>query len=86
MTAVPKHFFRQSAVLPYRWSDDQLEILRISNDVGQRPAPRVERVRAGREPQRHARAIEALQAAARSEDNMVPPMMEAVRAEATVGE
>ncbi|NIA20006.1 MAG: NUDIX domain-containing protein [Xanthomonadaceae bacterium] len=31
---VPTWFFSQSAILPYRWKDDQLEILLITNHRG----------------------------------------------------
>ncbi len=79
--------FKQVGVNSHVDDDDEdLEILRISNDVGTRQAARVAEVRANRDEARHARAIADLQAAARSDDNMLPPMMEAVRAEATVGE
>ncbi len=66
--------------------DDQLDILRISNEVGTRQASRVAQVRTDRDPDRHTAAIDALQDAARGDGNMLPSIMEAVRADATVGE
>ena len=84
---VEKGRFRQVGVNAHVDDDDeQLEIMRISNEVGARQSARVAEVRAARDPDRHATAIAALQAAARGDDNMLPPMMEAVRADATVGE
>ena len=43
-------------------------------------------MRASRDPERHAAAMEAMVAAAATDANMIPPIMEAVRADATVGE
>ncbi|HKJ57080.1 MAG TPA: methylmalonyl-CoA mutase family protein [Nitriliruptoraceae bacterium] len=84
---IDKGRFKQVGVNAYMDDDDdELDILRISNEVGEHQAARVAEVRAARDPQRHAAAIAALQAAARGDDNMLPPMMEAVRADATVGE
>jgi len=84
---VEKGRFTQVGVNAYVDDDDEkLDIMRISNEVGTRQSARVAQVRAERDPARHTAAIEALQAAARSDDNMLPPMMEAVRADATVGE
>jgi methylmalonyl-CoA mutase N-terminal domain/subunit len=47
---------------------------------------RVRRFRAARPPSPHARALERLDAAARTSDNLVPLILDAVRAGATVGE
>ncbi len=66
--------------------DEELDILRISNEVGTRQAARVAEVRAGRDADRHARAIDDMVAAAGTEANMLPSIMEAARADATVGE
>jgi methylmalonyl-CoA mutase N-terminal domain/subunit len=64
----------------------QLEILRVSDEV------EVEQVRAlkARKEGRDAAAVEAalkhLLEVARTEDNMIPAMLEAARVEATLGE
>jgi methylmalonyl-CoA mutase N-terminal domain/subunit len=47
---------------------------------------RVRRVREQREPERWRRSLDALAAAARGTEPLVPPIIEAVRARATVGE
>jgi methylmalonyl-CoA mutase, N-terminal domain len=67
-------------------SEDDLEILRISAEVGPNQADRVARVRAERDAHAFETAIERLTAAASTDDNLVPLIMDAVRAEATVGE
>jgi methylmalonyl-CoA mutase, N-terminal domain len=67
-------------------SEDDLEILRISAEVGRNQADRVARVRAERDAPAFETAIERLTAAASTDDNLVPLIMDAVRAEATVGE
>jgi methylmalonyl-CoA mutase, N-terminal domain len=67
-------------------SDDELEILRIGAEVGRQQAERVAKVRAERDGHRLASALERLQAAAATDENLVPLIMDAVRADATVGE
>jgi methylmalonyl-CoA mutase N-terminal domain/subunit len=47
---------------------------------------RLARFRAGRDPAPHSRALERLDAAARGTDNLVPLILDAVRAGGTVGE
>src|SRR5690348_5500247 len=66
---------------------DELEIMRISPDVEREQV----KVLAGRRAERDQRAVDAalaaLVAAARTDDqNLVPPMLDAARAEATLGE
>ncbi len=65
---------------------EKLEILRISNEVGVEQSARVAEVRANRDAAAHQSAIDALIAACRTDENLVPYIMEAVRADATVGE
>ena len=63
-----------------------LPILYIDEQVA---GEQVERVRALRQRRDHARvtrALEDLKAAARGTDNLMPPILEASRAYATVGE
>jgi methylmalonyl-CoA mutase, N-terminal domain len=66
--------------------DDELELLRISNEVGERQSARVGEVRRGRDAAAYEAAMERLEATAGSDDNLVPSIMDAVRADATVGE
>ncbi len=66
--------------------EDQLEILRISAEVGRQQADRVATVRAERDAHVLEVALERLTAAAATDENLVPLIMDAVRAEATVGE
>jgi methylmalonyl-CoA mutase, N-terminal domain len=63
-----------------------LEILRISKEVEVAKAQRLAEFRANRDGARTAEALERLQAACRTDDNLVPPIMDAVRADATLGE
>jgi methylmalonyl-CoA mutase, N-terminal domain len=66
--------------------DEELEILRISHEVEVAQRQRVEDVRKQRDPHAVEAALEGLRQAAQGEDNLVPVIMDAVRAEATVGE
>jgi methylmalonyl-CoA mutase N-terminal domain/subunit len=68
--------------------DDEaaLEILRISHELEGKQVAKVAGVRANRDGAKHAAAMERLEAAAQTDENLVPLIMDAVRAEATVGE
>jgi methylmalonyl-CoA mutase N-terminal domain/subunit len=61
-------------------------LLRIDPGVEPAQLERLRRVRRERDQGRHARALQALEAAARSDDNVVPHVLEAVRAYASVQE
>jgi methylmalonyl-CoA mutase N-terminal domain/subunit len=63
-----------------------LEILRISPEVEQQQVAELAARRAARDQARVDRALAAMSAAARTDANLVPPMLEAARAEATLGE
>src|SRR5690348_5346334 len=63
-----------------------LEILRISPEVEHQQVAELAARRAGRDQARVDRALAAMSAAARTDANLVPPMLEAARAEATLGE
>jgi methylmalonyl-CoA mutase N-terminal domain/subunit len=63
-----------------------LEILRISADVEREQVALLARRRAGRDSQAVEAALSALVAAARTDANLVPPMLDAARVEATLGE
>ena len=66
--------------------DEELEILRISQEVQRAQSARLAEWRAQRDTPSATQALERLQAAARSDANLVPVIMDAVRAEATLGE
>jgi methylmalonyl-CoA mutase N-terminal domain/subunit len=66
--------------------DDELEILRISAEVEREQCRVLADRRAGRDDGRVRAALAALAEAAKGDDNLIPPMLEAVRAEATLGE
>ena len=64
----------------------ELEILRVSHEVETEQVKILEERRAGRDEAEIARALAEMLAAARADRNMVPAMLEACRAEATLGE
>ena len=63
-----------------------VEILRVSHEVERDQAADLSRRRAGRDQAAVNAALAAMLAAARSGENMIPPMLAAARAEATLGE
>jgi methylmalonyl-CoA mutase N-terminal domain/subunit len=65
---------------------EPLDILVIDPAVEKRQIERVRELRASRDGQRWQRALEALRKAAAGKDNLMPPIIEAVKAYATVGE
>ena len=73
-----------------RFGDDgkpsSIDTLTIHPDVERRQVERVRAVRASRSPEAWRAAIEAVSAAARDGRNLVPPILSAVEAHATVGE
>ncbi len=58
----------------------------IDPETERRQIARVRQVRASRDPRAWRTALDRVQAAARGADNLVPPILEAVDARATVGE
>ncbi|MBW3661565.1 MAG: methylmalonyl-CoA mutase [Actinobacteria bacterium] len=66
--------------------EPELEILRISHEVEREQKARLTEARAARDAAAAAAALEDLRRAAASDDNLVPVIMDAVRAECTVGE
>jgi methylmalonyl-CoA mutase N-terminal domain/subunit len=64
----------------------ELEILRVSDEVERAQVRLLERRRAARDEAAVAAGIEAMLTAARNGTNMVPAMLDACRAEATLGE
>ena len=72
-----------------RFDDDDgvnIDILRIDPAVETGQRERVARVRASRDPARWRAALDAVTGAARNGGNLVPPIIAAVEARATVGE
>jgi methylmalonyl-CoA mutase, N-terminal domain len=65
---------------------EPLEILRISPEVEREQVALIARRRTGRDQHTVDAALSALVAAARTDENLVPPMLDAARAEATLGE
>ncbi|MCL8206822.1 MAG: methylmalonyl-CoA mutase family protein [Actinomycetia bacterium] len=61
-------------------------IHRVDPAVAQRQRERLARVRAERDGERVRRALARLEAAVRGSDNLLPPLLEAVEAYATLGE
>jgi len=64
----------------------ELEILRISPEVERAQVGELAARRAARDQGAVDRALAAMAAAARTDANLVPPMLDAARAEATLGE
>ena len=63
-----------------------LEILRVSHEVETEQVRILDQRKAGRDEAEIARAIEEMLTAAREDTNMIPAMLDACRAEATLGE
>ncbi|MFW6088825.1 MAG: acyl-CoA mutase large subunit family protein [Gemmatimonadota bacterium] len=68
--------------------DDQaeIEILRIGEEAGQSQRERLESLRADRDQSSVDAALARLGAAAEADENLMPPMLDAARAYATLGE
>jgi isobutyryl-CoA mutase large subunit len=64
----------------------ELDILRVSHEVEREQVATLERRRAARDSAAVDAAIEAMVAVARTDQNLVPAMLAAARAEATLGE
>ncbi|HZD38737.1 MAG TPA: methylmalonyl-CoA mutase family protein [Actinomycetes bacterium] len=66
--------------------DQELEILRIGEQVEHQQRAELARRRAARDQMRVDRALDRLRRAATSDENLIPLLLEAARAEATEGE
>jgi methylmalonyl-CoA mutase N-terminal domain/subunit len=66
--------------------DEPLEILRVSSEVERAQVAEVAQRRSGRDDAAVHEALEAMMTCARGAGNLLPPMLDAVRAEATLGE
>ena len=64
----------------------RIEVFRVDPEVEQRQIGRLQAVRAGRSETEWRAAIAGVESAARGGDNLVPPVLHAVEAKATVGE
>lgn len=69
-------------------ADEKLEIplLRVDREGEQRQIKRLNEVRRSRDDKAVAQKLRALDQAARCSDNLMPPLVEAVKAYATLGE
>ncbi|HEV8688145.1 MAG TPA: methylmalonyl-CoA mutase family protein [Gaiellaceae bacterium] len=65
---------------------EPIELLRIDPEAERRQLERTARVRAERDAAETARTLEEVRRVARGNENLLPPMREALRARATVGE
>jgi methylmalonyl-CoA mutase N-terminal domain/subunit len=70
----------------YRKEEKPLPILYIDEAVAEEQVARVKQLRERRDAAAVARALDGLKDAARGTDNLMPPLLEASRAYATVGE
>jgi methylmalonyl-CoA mutase N-terminal domain/subunit len=66
--------------------DPPVEILHVDDGAAGHQVARLARVRATRDRDRVGRALSGLRTAAASTANLMPPMLEAARAYATIGE
>ncbi|MFN3597192.1 MAG: methylmalonyl-CoA mutase [Rubricoccaceae bacterium] len=72
-----------------RYQSDEpadVEVMKVPDAIRHEQAARLAALRARRDAARHAAALEALEAAARTDENLLPRVLAAVEAEATVGE
>jgi methylmalonyl-CoA mutase N-terminal domain/subunit len=66
--------------------ESEIEILRIGESAGAQQQERLEKLRAERDQPAVDRALVRLETAAREDENLMPPMLDAARAYATLGE
>jgi len=64
----------------------RVEVMTIDPRIERDQVERVRAVRARRDPAKYAEALRRIEAAAKGTDNLVPLILDAVKAEATVGE
>ncbi|MEM0964339.1 MAG: methylmalonyl-CoA mutase family protein, partial [Bacteroidota bacterium] len=64
----------------------EVDLLKVPDAVRDEQVARVQALRQRRDPVRWTAAMEAIESAARSDENVVPRVLDAVEAEATVGE
>jgi methylmalonyl-CoA mutase, N-terminal domain len=61
-------------------------VMKIDPEIERAQVDRLRSMRAKRDASRHAEALQKIDTAARGKDNLVPLILEAVKAMATVGE
>ncbi|HVL80360.1 MAG TPA: methylmalonyl-CoA mutase family protein, partial [Actinomycetota bacterium] len=66
--------------------EEPTELLRLDPSIGERQASKLDRIRAERDSVAVKEALEDVRDAARGSDNLLPPMKEAFRRMATLGE
>lgn len=66
--------------------EEPISILKIDEHVAQEQVTRLERLRSRRDNERVRRALASVEQAARGSDNLMPPVLEAVKTYATLGE
>jgi methylmalonyl-CoA mutase, N-terminal domain len=66
--------------------DPQMDLLRIDESVAESQKAKLARVKAERDNERVAACLDAVRTAARGKDNLLPVILDAVRAYASVGE
>ena len=66
--------------------DAPIDLLRVPDEVRDQQVARVRALRASRDAARWSASMDALEGAARTTENLLPHVLEAVEAEATVGE
>jgi methylmalonyl-CoA mutase N-terminal domain/subunit len=66
--------------------DPPIEILYIDESASERQLAKFEQVKTSRDRERVSRSLDALRTAARERANVMPPILDAVRAYATLGE
>jgi methylmalonyl-CoA mutase, N-terminal domain len=64
----------------------KVEVMKIDPAIEREQVERLRAVRARRDAKKHATALERVEQAAKGKDNLVPLVLEAVKAEATIGE
>jgi methylmalonyl-CoA mutase, N-terminal domain len=64
----------------------EVEVMKIDPKIERDQVERVRAVRARRDATKHAEALRKIEAAAKGKDNLLPLILDAVKAEATVGE
>jgi methylmalonyl-CoA mutase N-terminal domain/subunit len=64
----------------------RVDVFQLDPEVERQQVTRVQTVRASRDPATWKAALAAVESAARGRDNLVPPIIDAVEAKATVGE
>ncbi|MEX2394903.1 MAG: methylmalonyl-CoA mutase family protein, partial [Actinomycetota bacterium] len=67
-------------------SEPPTEVLKLDPEIGRRQVAKLERIRAERDAAAVKEALEDVRGAAKGTDNMLPPMKEAFRRMATLGE